>query len=250
VLAALIFVLISITLIALGRGTYGGDIAAMQPRYRMYSSLLVLLTAFQWLELKPGRITLALVLLLGLLIQVSGIGIRAAAQKNHEMLTSSYYHWLIDGGFGRTLMPIYPPNQDRRLFIAWRTGRYNPIEAVPAKHRPANLVTLTTSADCDHTMPAATGTTITAYSKKPKAIAVELTLTTPGTIANTSREAAVVLCGAAQDYEIHLDARNFDDTKRQWQSLVILKSELPPGSYKTLFRQGDSLSYLGDISFK
>lgn len=248
ILAALVFVLVSILLIAIVRGSYAWDIVSMQPRYRMYSSLLMLLTILQWLELKPTKIVFIPAMILALVIQVSSTGIRESAQKNYDMLTSSYYYWLIDGGFGRSTMPIYPPNQDRRLFIAWREGRYNPIAAIDPRHRPKAITALAQPLECAVNTPPADAA-VTAYSKKPKAIAVEVTLGLPARIDNTTAP-SLVLCGNEYSYTIALDAHNFNATQSAWYPLVILKSEVPAGEYRVTFQQGDSLNYLGDIGFK
>ena len=255
-LMALFFVVCSLFLIAAGRGAWAGEnpaLVAMQSRYRMYSLLLVALSARQLLQMvqcRPAAILALLALSGGL--QIGSRHHWAAMEKNQHMLITSYYAWLVDGGLGRSTMPIYPPNQDRRLFIAYDSGRYNPLAAIPEKHLPGALRVIASEQEslCSASADTVPAGTISAFSKKPKAKASELTLAIHSSEWQPGAKTTLLLCGNKDGLLVELGPLQYDREQGQFWPLLLLKTQLPPGDYRAWFKQDTQGGFLGTVHIK
>ena len=157
----------------------------------------------------------------------------------------SHYYWLVDGGMGRSQMPFYPHNQDLRLFNAFRYGYYNPYEAIDRRHRPL-LVVAVPAAECAATsadMPQQAS--IQAWSKKPRALAVELQLYIPP----QQEQVSLLFCSETAAYRVQLDTTNIDRAAGRYHPVLVLKKNLPPAQYRVSWRQDRGHHLLGTVAF-
>jgi hypothetical protein len=243
--AMLFFVVASITLVAIGRGLVFGPEAGLLYRYRMYSFLVLILLAGSAFYRKTSHITVWGVLLLGLLVQICSLHILDDVSQERENIKVSHYNWLVDGGMGRSQMPFYPHNQDLRLFNAYQSGYYNPYQAIDMKYKPASIAKVNDK-DCSQSASSVEGNTIKAWSKKARALAVEITLD----IEPSANPVLLLFCDNASAYQLTLDKRNINPDTGKYSPLLVLKKQLPPSQYRVLLQKMDS-SYtpLGNIAF-
>jgi len=247
----LIFILISIFLMARARGGYAGPLVAHQPRYKMYSLLLILLLANLLLQKESYRkIVLFGFLAFGLAIQITSRGVFEEMAVNRGKLVNSYYNWVVDGGMGRSTMGFYPPNQDRRLFNAFKGGYYNPYEAIEPKHKPQSLEQLPQEAVPEVCQPGVEAykpaeIRVQAYSKKRRALGVELRFDLP-----PPTGAEFLICASEQAYRMMLGKENIDPETQQWLPIVLAKEDLPAGQYRVFQHSESQLDSLGPVTFK
>ncbi|HQQ73957.1 MAG TPA: hypothetical protein PK031_02280 [Pseudomonadales bacterium] len=243
----LCFAMASIAIVAAGRGISFGPEAGMAFRYRLYSFLLIVLLAGALLKRKQTRAWLWSMLGAGALIQLCSAHVLDNIQQERDSVKKSHYYWLIDGGMGRSTMPFYPHNQDRRLFNAYERGYYNPYAVIASRHKPV-FVSAVKDGTCglDDTLLESEAGAVKACSKKSRALAVEITLDTLPSVNPVS----LLFCGDAIGYRFALDARNIDSDTGKYSPLLVLKKQLPPSQYRVLLQQADS-SYklLGNIAF-
>lgn len=243
----LCFAMASIAIVAAGRGISFGPEAGMAFRYRLYSFLLIALLAGALLKRKQTRAWLWPMLGAGALIQLCSEHVLDNIQQERDSVKTSHYYWLIDGGMGRSTMPFYPHNQDRRLFNAYERGYYNPYAAIASRHKPVFVSAVKDGAcSLDDALLASETGAVKAWSKKSRALAVEMTLDAPPSVNPVS----LLFCGNAIGYRFTLDARNIDPDTGKYSRLLVLKKQLPPSQYRVLLQQADS-SYklLGNIAF-
>jgi hypothetical protein len=247
-LVAVLYSLASVGMLAFARGSIGGGAVGMTSRYRMYAFLMLLLVLRPCLATVWRHRLIGLMLLLGVITQIGGAQVLPAYQKNRQDVASSYYNWLIDGGLGRTRMIFYPHNQDRRLFNAARDGYYHAYSAVPARHKPARIESIAREA-CHSDQPLPLQAGVSVYSRKPAALASEITLSglhLP--LAYTALQ--LRFCGTAESYGITLDPRNITDSEggRTVWPLIVLKRDIPAGHYRVLLNTGtEPDTVLGDV---
>lgn len=237
----LTFAVGSMALIVIGRGLVLGPELVMYWRYRLYSFLVLLVllgcAANRW----PRPRALAVLLLLGLAVQVASVRVLPAIADNRERVHDSYYSWLVDGGMGRTRMTFYPHNQDWRLFHAQERGYYHPVAAIALQHRPAAWDTLAPAA-CPGTTVAAEAR-LTAWSKKARALATEVKTGVDGLAAGSTGQ--LWFCHEAAAYRAVLGPAQVDAGQGRHWPLLILKNELPPSEYRAYWRpdgQAESVS--------
>ncbi|HSC74800.1 MAG TPA: hypothetical protein VLB90_01030 [Pseudomonadales bacterium] len=245
--AILFFVGASIALVAIGRGLSFGPEAGLLYRYRIYSFLLLILLVGSTISRKPNRMTVWFFLLTGLFVQIVSLHVLDDIDRERVTVKTSHYNWLIDGGMGRSHMPFYPHNQDWRLFNAYERGDYNPYNAIDSRHRPV-FVSAVKDGACglDAASPVVETGVARAWSKKPRALAAEITLDT----VPSDTPAQLLFCGNAVSYLFMLDAHNIDRDTGKYSSLLVLKKQLPPSQYRVLLQQSDgSYKSLGNIAF-
>ncbi len=243
-IAILLFILVSLALVAIGRGRAFGEVAGLTYRYRLYSSLLLVLLCGSCLQVYSWRYLRVVLLAACAVFQgLSWLVLDDIAEERNNIKVS-HYNWLIDGGMGRSQMPFYPHNQDLRLFNAYYSGYYNPYEAIDARYKPAHLESAATS-DCERSSNKTAQTQVQAYSKKARALAVELRLSVP-----VSDSAEFLFCGA-QAYSLSLSAKNIDQQTKQYWPIVVLKKQLPPSQYRVLWWNNTDNQYeeIGGIRF-
>ena len=243
----LCFAIASIAIVAAARGISFGPETGMAFRYRLYSFLLIVLLAGALLKRKQTKIWLWSVLSAGVLIQLCSVHVLDNIQEERNSIKTSYYYWLIDGGMGRSTMPFYPHNQDRRLFNAYERGYYNPYSAIDSRHKP-EFVSAVKDGACgmDDALLASETVAVKAWSKKSRALAVEITLDTVPSV----NSAALLFCNNTTGYLFTLDARNVDRDAGKYSPLLVLKKQLPPSQYRVLLQKMDgSYQSLGNIAF-
>jgi hypothetical protein len=250
----LLFTLISILLVAFMRGAMAPEHVGLLSRYRMYSHLLLALTAYQVIHVYGNKKSICwAVLTIGTLLHVFSRWHLPAIAANYHSLTTSYYHWLVDGGFGRSTMPIYPPNQDRRLKTAIDQQRYHPIRAIPVRHLPSVIHPadeLTSKCRIDDHAASAIGS-IKAYSKKPKALATELKIHLKHPFHKLdSDKTDVLFCGKTATFVMQLSARNLNTQNHQYWPLLLEKTQLPRDRYHVLIFHKNHQGFLGNIVVK
>jgi hypothetical protein len=249
--SVLAFVVVSLLLVAIGRGAAFGAEAVLASRYRLYSFLLLVLLAGCVLQKKSTTTLRCVVLCCGVIVQVISLTTMAAIKRDIGNVQQSYYYWLIDGGMGRTQMPFYPHNQDARLFNAYREGYYNPYDAIAVSNKPKVVETIDNSM-CTHAADSVATvlspdmpTLVQAYSKKAKALAVELRWHIPV----MPTDAEFLFCGTSA-YRVILGEKNIDQKTQQYFPILILKNQLPPSEYRVYaVRDGNSAAWLGNIRF-
>jgi hypothetical protein len=158
----------------------------------------------------------------------------------------SHYYWLIDGGMGRSQMPFYPHNQDVRLFNAYERGYYNAYQAIDPHHKPVSVAPAPPAA-CAATMPVpADHNAVQAWSKKSKALAVEVTL---DRVVDAYPE-QMLFCHGTDGYLLVLGQHNVDPVTGKYWPVLVLKKALPPSQYRVyLYRDSVASQWLGDIAF-
>jgi hypothetical protein len=245
--ALLFFVVTSITLVAIGRGSIFGPASGMQYRYRLYSFMLVVLFAGSALRIKPAKLMLWALMLAALFVQLCSLHVLDDISAERKSVEISHYNWLVDGGMGRTQMPFYPHNQDRRLLNAYQSGYYNPYEAIDARHRPVKVASID-SAACntgEDLFPAA-AREINVWSKKAKALAVEIQLG----IEPSANPIELLFCDNKAAYVVTLDKKNLDHASGKYSPILVLKKQLPPSQYHVLLRRdGGRYKALGEATF-
>lgn len=240
----LLFVLASLVLIAIGRGRAFGAETGLVSRYRLYTSLLMVLLCGSWLQLYCQRWLRYVLLAACVFVQVASLRVLGDLAQDRHNVEVSHYNWLIDGGMGRSQMPFYPHNQDWRLFNAYYQGYYNPYNAIDRRYKPAAWESVI-SEDCSRSLENIAGPRVQAYSKKGRALAVELRFNVPISLSET----VFLFCGQSA-YRMTLDARNLNTTTQQYEPIVVLKKQLPPSEYRVfLLRNGHQPQFLGAIHF-
>ncbi len=243
-IAILLFVLVSLALVAIGRGRAFGAEAGLVYRYRLYTSLLLVLACGSALQLYQQRCLRYVLLASCVLLQASSWHVLDDIAQERNNIKVSHYNWLVDGGMGRTQMPFYPHNQDWRLFNAYQQGYYNPYNAIDPRHKPAAWESVI-SEDCSRVLENSAESHVQAYSKKNRALAVELRFNMP----ISSPETTFLFCGQSA-YRMTLDARNLNTATQQYESIVVLKKQLPPSEYRVfLLRNDNQVQFLGAIHF-
>ena len=261
-LTLLFFCLSSIGLIAIGRGWFFGPDVAMLSRYRMYSFLMILLAIQPFFLSIHRQKVILFTCCFGIASQLASVWVIPAFKLNRTQVADSLYHWMIDGGLGRSTMTFYPHNQDQRLFNAVKAGFYNPYAAIPARNKPASLIVLSAEdARClFDTVPSSTTPssslpdTVFAYSKKPSALATEITIHRMFTSADTTN-AQLIFCGDNNAMSITLSSDNFyhvtTNSILQLYPLILLKTDLPAHTYRVFLQTtGAASEALGTISFR
>jgi hypothetical protein len=240
------FCFASIMLIALGRTWFFGPEQALLSRYRMYAFLMLLMVGNIFLVGDRRKFVAILLLMIGLIIQLSSVRVLPAIEKNRSDVAQSYYNWLIDGGMGRTAMTFYPHNQDFRLFYAYERGYYNPYAAINNRHKPAS-VTLSSDSICAEGAVTADAPMIHAWSKKTKAIASEISL---DGLPVSSVGGTVFFCSDKANYAVTVDARNINAQTGKFWPQIVLKRNLPPAQYRVFWRSDSQQArFSGDVSF-
>jgi len=239
----LLFVLVSLALVAFGRGRAFGAETGLVYRYRLYTSLLLVLACGSALQMYHQR-WLRYVLLAGcVLLQASSWHVLDDIAQERDNIKISHYNWLIDGGMGRSQMPFYPHNQDWRLFNAYHQGYYNPYNAIDRRYKPAVWESVV-SEECSRAMENIAEPRVQAYSKKSRALAVELRVNVPV----SSPQAGFLFCGK-QTYYMALDKKNVDVKNGQYWPVQVLKKQFPPSQYRVLWWNGGQFEFLGVINF-
>ena len=255
-LTLLFFCLSSIGLIAIGRGWVFGPDVAMLSRYRMYSFLMILLAIQPFFLSVHRQKVILFVCCFGIASQLASAWVMPAFKLNRTQVADSLYHWMIDGGLGRSTMTFYPHNQDKRLFNAAKAGFYNPYAAIPAHNKPSALIVL--SSEDTHCISGAAPSpslsdTVLAFSKKPSALAAEITVNRVFTLADTAN-AQLIFCGDNNTIAITLSADNFyhaTDKVLRLYPLILLKTDLPAHTYRVFLKSAEPASEaLGTISFR
>ena len=242
-LSILIWVLVSLALVAFGRGRAFGAETGLVSRYRLYTSLLLVLLCGSYLSVYTQRWLRNMLLLLCVCFQIASLRVLNDLAQERNNIKVSHYNWLIDGGMGRSQMPFYPHNQDWRLFNAYYQGYYNPYDAIDQRNKPAALEPVV-SAECSHLAEDTAEPRVQVYSKKARALAVELRLDVPVRMA----DAEFLFCGE-RAYHMTLDTKNIDVKSKHYWPVLVLKKQLPPSQYRVLWRNGDRLESLGNIHF-
>lgn len=242
----LLFVFASCVLVAVGRGFGFGPASGMYYRYRLYSFLVLLLLMGGVLRVKPRKVVINFFIVVALLVQIVSVHVLDDIAVEKSNIKTSHYNWLVDGGMGRSQMPFYPHNQDLRLFNAYQGGYYNPYNAIDSRYKPVFVSAMKDGACGLDTSAFLKANDVKAWSKKPKALAVEFTLD----VVAPANPVQLWFCGNAVSYLFTLDAHNINrDTGKYWP-LLILKKQLPPSQYRVLWKQADgNYALLGDISF-
>ncbi|HNI37189.1 MAG TPA: hypothetical protein PKZ68_02735, partial [Pseudomonadales bacterium] len=119
----------------------------------------------------------------------------------------------------------------------------NPYDAIDQRNKPAALEPVI-SAECSHLAEDTGEPRVQVYSKKARALAVELRLDVPVRMA----DAEFLFCGE-RAYHMTLDTRNIDAKSKHYWPVLVLKKQLPPSQYRVLWRNGDRLESLGNIHF-
>lgn len=251
--SVLLFVLASLVLVAIGRGMGFGMDAVLAYRYRLYSfALLVLLVGMvlRWRAERSVRLSLLLVCVA---VQMLSLHVLADIKRDRANVAISYYNWLIDGGMGRTQMPFYPHNQDLRLFNAYEQGYYNPYDAIDARHKP-KLIESVARERCPQHQPVqsdqvtatASAATVVAWSKKARALAVEIRLPVQAVVG----DAVFLFCGDTA-YRMTVGEEQVEPATGHYWPLLILKKQLPPSQY-VIYQQYEDGAYqnIGTISFR
>ncbi len=242
-LALLLFALASVALVAIGRGFAFGPESGLLYRYRLYSFLLLVLLAGAVLFRQQKRQTLLMFLLAGLSIQLCSLHVLDDIAVERENIQVSHYNWMVDGGLGRSRMPFYPHNQDVRLLNAYSDGYYNAYQAVDSRHKPTAVIKVS-GENCSSGQ--ATNPAIKAWSKKPKAVAVEIMLD----VVPSTEPLQLLFCGSHSAYLVTLDMHNVNQEEGKYWPILVLKKQLPPSQYRVLLQQADaSNKVLGDITF-
>jgi hypothetical protein len=192
-------------------------------------------------------------LLLCLLVQLSSLQVLDAIAVERANVKISHYNWLIDGGMGRSQMPFYPHNQDWRLFNAYAQGYYNPYEAIDASHRPASIASLDASScpllsgsAADATDSSDLTGSVRAWSKKARALAVEIQVDKPP----LATPLELLFCSDNAAYRVTLDSHNVDRSSGKYGAVLVLKSELPSAQYRVFWRgTGTDYKHAGDVAF-
>ncbi len=243
----LLFVVMSLGLVAVGRGLAFGPEAGLLYRYRLYSSLLLVLLVGGLLHGMSVVTVRRYALLLCLLVQLSSLQVLDAIAAERANVKISHYNWLIDGGMGRSQMPFYPHNQDWRLFNASAQGYYNPYEAIDAMHRPASVSSLD-AGSCESLAGSDTDITggVRAWSKKARALAVEIQVD----IQPAASPLELLFCSDTAAYRVTLDSHNVDRSSGKYGAVLVLKSALPSAQYRVFWRDAASdYKRAGDVGF-
>jgi hypothetical protein len=245
-LTLLFFALLSMCLIAIGRGIGFGMEAGLLYRYRLYSFILLLLCVAGLLKIYGSVALVRAVLFSCLAVQFFSLPVIESIRKERDNVRISYYNWLIDGGLGRSQMTFYPHNQDWRLFHAYERGYYNPYQAIEPKNKPVFVSAMKDGICGLNTSGANDAGLIQAWSKKPRALAVEINLD----VEPSRKPVELWFCGNAVGYLFTLDKHNFNNETGKYWPLLVLKKNLPPSQYRVFMRQADSsIKLLGDIAF-
>lgn len=241
------FCVASLLLIALGRSLFFGAEACLLSRYRMYGFLMLLMAGHGFLQGGTRKPAIVLLLLCGVLTQCASREVLPAMEKNRDDVMMSYYYWLIDGGMGRERMVFYPHNRDVRLLHAYERGYYNPLDAIDPQYKPVSIATMAaTACPADSVMPASAH--VKPWSKKPAAIAVELTVTDVPVPAD--KQAELWFCNDTAAYRIVLSASQFNSNTAGYWPQLILKKQLPPAQYRSYFHAAGQWQPLGAVSFR
>lgn len=242
--AVLLLVLVSLALVAFGRGYIFGAEAGLVSRYRLYTSLLLVLLCGSFLQCYAQRWLRNILLVLCVCFQVASLQVLDDLAQERNNIKVSHYNWLVDGGMGRSHMPFYPHNQDWRLFNAYQQGYYNPYKAIDARYKPAAMEVVATD-KCPAPSENFAEPQVQAYSKKARALAVELQVNAPIDPSATG----LLFCGQTA-YRVTLDAYNINAATQQYEPIVILKKQLPPSEYRVfLLRDNAAAQTLGVIRF-
>lgn len=249
-LALVLWVMASLIMLAIGRGISLGEAASFASRYRYYSFLLLFLFVVPLWQCWAKRTQVSVmkqVVAAGLIAAfISWAGVtewRAVADMIGKVQTS-YRYLLVDGGLARSQMPFYPHNLDHRLLNAHHAGYFSIYRVLPEGFKPQVISAL--SEPCP-LLPAAEQA-IRAYSKNPRALAVELMFEFMPSEAGDE----VWLCGAQGGLVLQLG-----NTQRQMDSAVyfpqvVLKSQLAPAHYQVYARPvgGTQWRAIGAIEFR
>ena len=240
------FALASIGLIAVGRGAFLGAEAGLLYRYRLYSFLLIFLLAGGLCRIKYTAALLWVLVAGGFIVQISSLHVLKDIGIERKNIKVSHYNWLVDGGMGRSQMPFYPHNQDWRLFHAYERGYYNPYQAIDSYHKPLAIVKAESDTCITVLSSSEAQPEITAWSKKAKALAVEIQLGIEPAI----QPAGLLFCDGANGYLVTVDKHNINPETGKYWPLLLLKKQLPPSQYSVLLQQVDGIyKPLGDIAF-
>ena len=241
---ALLLALLSLALVAFGRGYIFGAEAGLVSRYRLYTSLLLVLLCGSFLHIYTQRWLRNAALLICVLLQVASLHVLDDIAQERNNIKISHYNWLIDGGMGRSQMPFYPHNQDWRLFNAYQQGYYNPYNAIDDRYKPV-AVDSVPSEHCPVSSENFSTAQVRVYSKKARALAVELQVDAP----INPEVTGLLFCGQST-YRMMLDARNINAKTQQYEPIVVLKKQLPPSEYRVfLLRNNAPAQALGVIRF-
>lgn len=252
--SVLLFVLASLALVAIGRGMGFGMDAVLAYRYRLYSFVLLVLLVGMLLRWRAARSVRLSLLLACAVVQMLSLHVLADINRDRSNVKISYYNWLIDGGMGRTQMPFYPHNQDLRLFNAYEQGYYNPYDAIDTRHKP-KLIESVARERCpqhqqmqsDQVTAAAPAEPVVAWSKKTKALAVEIRLPVQAVGGDT----VFLFCSDTTAYLMTVGETQIEPATGHYWPLLILKKQLPPSQY-TVYQQYEDGAYqnIGTISFR
>jgi hypothetical protein len=217
---------------------------------------MILLACQPFLLSMHKQKVITLVCVFGIASQLASVLVIPAFKLNRTQVADSLYHWMIDGGLGRSTMIFYPHNQDKRLFNAAKAGFYHAYAAVPAHNKPASITVLSSEdTRCLSSIVSSSSLTDTvlAYSKKPSALASEITIQHAFTSTDTA-SAQLVFCGDNNTIAITLSADNFyhaTDKVLRLHPLVLLKTDLPAHTYRVFLQTTETSSEsLGTISFR
>lgn len=246
------FCLASLLLIALGRSLFFGAENCLLSRYRMYGFLMLLMAGNGFLQGRTRQASIIILLFAGVLTQFASRQILPALEKNRDDVAMTYYYWLIDGGMGRERMVFYPHNRDVRLLHAYQRGYYNPMHAIDARHQPLS-VTQATPVQCPADSTATNTGTVTApalkaWSKKPSAIAVEITLTNTDVPADKQTE--LWFCNDTAAYRVLLSAAQYNPDSGNYWPQLLLKKQLPPAQYRSYLHIAGEWRPSGVVSFR
>ena len=243
-ISVLLLVLVSLALVALGRGRAFGAETGLVSRYRLYTSLLLVLLCGSFLHIYAQRWLRYFVLAACVLLQVASLHVLDDIAQERNNIKISHYNWLIDGGMGRSQMPFYPHNQDWRLFNAYQQGYYNPYNAIDDRYKPV-AVDSVSSEYCPVSSENFSTAQVRVYSKKARALAVELQVDAP----INPEVTGLLFCGQST-YRMMLDARNINAKTQQYEPIVVLKKQLPPSEYRVFLLSNNApAQVLGVIRF-
>lgn len=245
-LAAVGFIMASLLLVAIGRAMPMGVALMLESRYRINGFvLLALILAPLLAGWRPLYLRGALVLLAVGLALLGAWSQRPLIAQEVERISDSYRYWLIDGGLGRSQMPAYPHNQDRRLFKALDAGYYSVYDGVAAAYKPARIESSTEA--CPEL--AVVEQEISAFSRRPQARAVALQLELPPSAGGDW----LWLCSANGGVRLLLGAAQHDPQQARYLPQLVLKTVLPPTDYRVYVRPvADTAAWqpIGSIVFR
>jgi hypothetical protein len=242
-----IFCLASLLLIALGRSLFFGAEACLLSRYRMYGFLMILLAGNGFLQGRSRQTAIVLLLIAGVVTQLASRQVLPAIQKNRDDVADTYYNWLVDGGLGREKMVFYPHNRDVRLLHAYERGYYNPMEAIDVRYKP-DAVTKESVSQCPAPIHVSASPSIKLWSKKPSAIAAEVTLTAIN--APADKRSVLWFCNEREAYRVALSATQYNPAVDNYWPQLILKKQLPPAQYESYVEAAGQWQPLGAVNFR